>query len=139
MVLFIGLPVEIWYLIVNNNIQFSVDRWCLKMTCRFFNELIIKPKYLKFNQSVVSSLVHSRRLNQYLWILIKHNIKVGYTDHTPSMTLYQDIYHNDKIKDYDAFVEFSFNEYTHSNFRVCLLLKSNSNFYHYLLHKGILK
>ena len=137
MVLFIGLPVEIWYLIINN-IQFIVDRWCFKMTCRFFNELIIiNPKYLKFNKSLVRSLVYSSRINQYLWILMRYNIKINYTNHTHSMNLYQDIYNNDKIKDYNAFVEFNFNEYT--NFRVCLLLKNNNKFYHYLLHKGVLK
>ena len=134
MAVFKGLPIEIWNLITKY-IYLRVDNWCLKRTCLFFNNLILHPKYLKFTKCLAYELIKTDDIYRYLWILKKCNINVNYTDHTQSMNKYQDIYLNDKIKGYDAFVEFSFN----NNYQITVLLTNNSKFGRYLLHKGVLK
>lgn len=136
--LFLNLPIEIWYLIIQY-INLDIDKFCLKKSYIFFNNLINEPKYFKFNSSLINTLVKNDRLEQYLWILNKYNLSVKYIDYSNSLILYKCIYLNEKITNYDTYVKFIFEESNYENFSFNLLFTKNSKFGKYLFHKGVFK
>jgi hypothetical protein len=101
------LPPEIWYIIIEK-LSDDIDKFILKNSCPFFKNLVPNLEYIKFNFKLVFNMIRKDRLNQYLWILNEYDIDVQYTDYTECVNLYKDIYLNEKIKDFDTFVEFVF-------------------------------
>lgn len=133
--IFNNLPIEIWQVIIDK-LYSKIDMFCLKLTCKFFYNLINDINGLHLNKSLTHYLIRIHDSpSQFNWFANRYNYRFKYRDLTSILATYANIYLKPEFKDV-YFIEFRSIDH---DFEITTPIKKKSRMGHYLLHKGIVK